>query len=125
MLVIRLLLAASCNLLPDEAFYWVWTRHLAGGYLDHPPMIAYLMWLSTRVLGDTQIGVRMPCVLMSLASIALNVALARRQLKDDRARRGVAGERGAQRHGSRAGGDGEEERDDEQRPKDEQRRDQR
>jgi 4-amino-4-deoxy-L-arabinose transferase-like glycosyltransferase len=85
LLVIRLALAASCNLLPDEAFYWVWTRHLAGGYLDHPPMIAYLMWLSTRVLGNTQIGVRLPCVLMSLASIALIVALARRQLKDDRA----------------------------------------
>ena len=85
LLVIRLALAASCNLLPDEAFYWVWTRHLAGGYLDHPPMIAYLMWLSTRVLGNSQIGVRLPCVLMSLASIALIVALVRRQLKDDRA----------------------------------------
>ena len=27
-------------LAPDEAYYWVWSRDLQGGYLDHPPMVA-------------------------------------------------------------------------------------
>lgn len=85
LMLLRLALATWCNLLPDEAFYWLWTRHLAPGYLDHPPMIACLMWLSTRLLGDTQIGMRLPSVLMSLASIAMIVWLARRLLKDTRA----------------------------------------
>src|SRR5205807_4922870 len=33
---VRLLYAAMLQLHPDEAFYWVLSRHLALGYLDHP-----------------------------------------------------------------------------------------
>ncbi|HTD37859.1 MAG TPA: glycosyltransferase family 39 protein [Candidatus Limnocylindrales bacterium] len=28
----------------DEAYYWEWAKHLALGYADHPPMVAYLIW---------------------------------------------------------------------------------
>ena len=82
LLVLRLALAARCNLLPDEAFYWTWTRHLSGGYLDHPPMIAYLMWLSTRAFGQSEWAVRLPSVLMSLGSLLIIVALTRKILND-------------------------------------------
>ncbi|HEV2689202.1 MAG TPA: glycosyltransferase family 39 protein, partial [Bryobacteraceae bacterium] len=85
LLAMRLALAACCNLLPDEAFYWTWTRHLSGGYLDHPPMIAYLMWLSTHTFGQMEWAVRLPSVVMSLASLLIIVALSRRILRDDRA----------------------------------------
>ncbi len=27
----------------DEAYHWEWSRHLALGYYDHPPMIAWIM----------------------------------------------------------------------------------
>src|SRR5579862_2769325 len=40
---LRLLLAARFPLAPDEAYYWVWSRALAPGYFDHPPMIA--LWI--------------------------------------------------------------------------------
>ena len=36
----RLVVAAIVPLAPDETYYWVWSRHLQGGYLDHPPMVA-------------------------------------------------------------------------------------
>ncbi len=36
----------------DEAYYWLWSKHLALGYLDHPPMIAYLIRLFTA-FGDS------------------------------------------------------------------------
>jgi hypothetical protein len=38
---------ATLPLHPDEAYYWLWSRHLALSYFDHPPMIAYLIKLST------------------------------------------------------------------------------
>ena len=28
----------------DEADYWEWAKHLALGYSDHPPMVAYLIF---------------------------------------------------------------------------------
>ena len=32
--------AAYTPLTFDEAYYWTWSKHLAGGYYDHPPMVA-------------------------------------------------------------------------------------
>jgi 4-amino-4-deoxy-L-arabinose transferase-like glycosyltransferase len=37
---IRVLLAAVIPLVPDETYYWEWSRRLAGGYFDHPYGIA-------------------------------------------------------------------------------------
>lgn len=45
-------------LLPDEAYYWLWTRHLEAGYFDHPPGVAFLVRIGTWMFGDTQLGVR-------------------------------------------------------------------
>lgn len=41
--LIRLLCLRSLALLPDEAYYWTWSQHLALSYYDHPPMTAYLI----------------------------------------------------------------------------------
>ena len=78
LLGLRLIYAQIMLLLPDEAYYWVWTRHLSTGYFDHPPMIAYIMWLGTRILGDREIGVRLVGIAMSLAIIPIMVWVARR-----------------------------------------------
>lgn len=61
--VVRLLLAAAVPLFADEAYYWEWSRRLAGGYFDHPPAIAVLIAAGTAVLGDTPLGVRLLPVL--------------------------------------------------------------
>src|ERR1700677_2962050 len=45
------------NLVPDEAYYWVWSQHLALSYLDHPPIVAYLIRLGTALMGNTELGV--------------------------------------------------------------------
>lgn len=57
--MLRLVVAAGTPLAPDEAYYWVWSRALAPGYLDHPPMVAGWIWLGTAVLGDGALGVRL------------------------------------------------------------------
>ncbi|MGI4952011.1 MAG: glycosyltransferase family 39 protein [Janthinobacterium lividum] len=57
--LVRLAVAAAMPLSPDEAYYWVWSRALAPGYLDHPPMVAVWAWCGTALLGDTALGVRL------------------------------------------------------------------
>src|SRR5688572_3031170 len=56
---VRLVVAALVPLFPDEAYYWEWSRRLAGGYFDHPPLIAWLIAGGTAIGGDSPIGVRL------------------------------------------------------------------
>jgi 4-amino-4-deoxy-L-arabinose transferase-like glycosyltransferase/membrane-associated phospholipid phosphatase len=56
----RLIFLASgtIELSKDEAYQWLWSKHLALSYYSKPPMIACAQWLSTSVFGDTSFGVR-------------------------------------------------------------------
>ncbi|MGO9934199.1 MAG: glycosyltransferase family 39 protein [Steroidobacteraceae bacterium] len=56
--VLRLLYAGTVELLPEETYYWNYSQHLDFGYLDHPPMVAWLIRLATTVFGQTEFGVR-------------------------------------------------------------------
>jgi hypothetical protein len=74
-LLARLLIAADYPLVPDEAYYWRWSRELASGYFDHPPVIAWVIALGTALLGDTPIGVRLvPNLLGTVTAGALVLA---------------------------------------------------
>ncbi len=42
--LLRGLAAWKVPLTGDEAYYWEWAKHLALGYADHPPMVAYLIF---------------------------------------------------------------------------------
>lgn len=76
-LALRLILAASVPLVADEAYYWEWSRRLAGGYFDHPPVIAWLIAGGTSLLGDTPLGVRLFPILMGGVGTLAIVAMAR------------------------------------------------
>ncbi len=56
---VRLAVAATLPLAPDETYYWVWSRALAAGYLDHPPMVALWIRAGTLVAGDGALGIRL------------------------------------------------------------------
>src|SRR3954466_16343341 len=64
--LLRLVAAAYTPLTFDEAYYWMWSKHLAGGYYDHPPMVALVIRLGTMIAGDTELGVRLVSVLLAL-----------------------------------------------------------
>jgi 4-amino-4-deoxy-L-arabinose transferase-like glycosyltransferase len=53
MTVLRLLLIAKLGLGDDEVYYWVWSKHLALSYYDHPPLVSYIIWVLTTLFGDT------------------------------------------------------------------------
>src|SRR5204862_7797709 len=57
--LLRLAVAGLAPLSPDEAYYWVWSRALAPGYPDHPPMVALWIRTGTALGGDTAFGIRL------------------------------------------------------------------
>ena len=59
-LILKLILMGCVNLIPEEAYYWNYAQHLDWGYLDHPPMVAWLIWLSTTIFGKSELSVRFP-----------------------------------------------------------------
>ena len=65
-MALRLVAAAWTPLTFDEAYYWMWSKHLAGGYYDHPPMVALVIRVGTMIAGDTEFGVRLVSILLAL-----------------------------------------------------------
>jgi dolichol-phosphate mannosyltransferase len=55
---LRLIYSAQVELIPEEAYYWNYSRHLDFGYLDHPPLVAWLIRFGTTLFGNTEFGVR-------------------------------------------------------------------
>lgn len=77
-LALRLLVSGHFPLTPDETNYWQWSRYLDIGYHDHPPMIAWTIWLAAQLFGQTEFAVRLPTVLgMAAASVWLCLLTAR------------------------------------------------
>lgn len=66
LVLLRLIFAAITPLTFDEAYYWTWSKHLAGGYYDHPPVVALVIRLGTMIAGDTPLGVRLVSVMLGL-----------------------------------------------------------
>jgi hypothetical protein len=66
LVALRLVAAAWTPLTFDEAYYWMWSKHLASGYYDHPPMVAFVIRLGTMIAGDTELGVRLVSILLAL-----------------------------------------------------------
>jgi hypothetical protein len=75
---VRLLLAATVPLVPDETYYSEWSRRLASGYFDHPGAIAHLIRAGTAVAGVTPLGVRLGAVVAGWLTSVCLVILAQR-----------------------------------------------
>jgi dolichol-phosphate mannosyltransferase len=56
--LLHLIYIGQVELLPEEAYYWSYWQHPDIGYLDHPPMVAWLIGLGTSLFGSTEFGVR-------------------------------------------------------------------
>lgn len=80
LLTLALVVAAAARLpvLPDEAYYWTWSRQLEWAYFDHPPTHAWVLAASTRVFGDSPLALRLPSLLAMLGALGFVGASARR-----------------------------------------------
>ncbi len=52
------LAAGKIELTEDEAYQWLWSKHMAISYYSKPPLIACAQYLGTHLWGDNQFGVR-------------------------------------------------------------------
>ncbi|MCA9499162.1 MAG: glycosyltransferase family 39 protein [Nitrospira sp.] len=76
-LLLRLLTLGQVQLLPHEAYYWNYAQHMDLSFLDHPPMVAWLIWLGTTVMGNNEFGVRIGAFFSGLIAMGYLYALAR------------------------------------------------
>lgn len=77
-LAVRIAISGQFLLAPDESNYWQWSRYLALGYQDHPPMIAWTIWLATKLFGQNELAVRLPANLGVTLAAGYTVLLAAR-----------------------------------------------
>jgi Dolichyl-phosphate-mannose-protein mannosyltransferase len=76
-LLLHLLTVNRYGLFRDELYYLAGTRHMAFGYVDHPPLTVWIAWLARHLFGDSPLGVRLLPALAGAALVWLTGKLAR------------------------------------------------
>lgn len=61
----------------DEAYYFYWSRFLDTGYFDHPPLVAWLSWPGTLILGSSFFA-RLGTIFLSFLAIPLLLSFMQR-----------------------------------------------
>ncbi len=78
LLLAHLLTLGAYGIFRDEFYYLANGRHLAWGYVDHPPLVAAVAWLTERTLGTSVHALRTPMLLTLIGVLAVMAALVRR-----------------------------------------------
>jgi 4-amino-4-deoxy-L-arabinose transferase-like glycosyltransferase len=55
---------AQIDLFFDEAYYWGWAQQLDWGYYSKPPMVAWIIYASTQLLGDSIFALHLGATLL-------------------------------------------------------------
>jgi 4-amino-4-deoxy-L-arabinose transferase-like glycosyltransferase len=66
------------DLYPDEAQYWLWSLHPAFGYYSKPPLVAWLIAVTTALFGEDELAIRLAAPLLHFAAGLVVYAIARR-----------------------------------------------
>lgn len=66
------------ELYPDEAQYWLWSRTLDFGYYSKPPVVAWAIWATTAIGGDTEPWVRLSANLFQAGATFVVFLIGRR-----------------------------------------------
>jgi 4-amino-4-deoxy-L-arabinose transferase-like glycosyltransferase len=72
---IGLIFTTYIELYPDEAQYWLWSRKLDFGYYSKPPMIAWVIHLTTALGGNSEPFVRLLAPILHLGSALWSIVL--------------------------------------------------
>jgi len=55
--ILNIVQGSTTELLPDEAYYWVYSQYMSWGFFDHPPFVAVWVTISDFLFTD-ELGVR-------------------------------------------------------------------
>ncbi|MCR9079030.1 MAG: glycosyltransferase family 39 protein [Hyphomonadaceae bacterium] len=75
---VLLVLWSPLELYADEAQYWRWGQSLEWGYYSKPPMIAWMIHVSTTLFGDSEAAIRIFAPLFHAVSAFVLLLLSRR-----------------------------------------------
>jgi len=64
--LLKIFILSHYDLHSEEAQYWLWSKRLQLSYYSKPPLIAYLNWFSTSILGDTVFAIRINAVILGI-----------------------------------------------------------
>ncbi|KIQ97967.1 4-amino-4-deoxy-L-arabinose transferase and related glycosyltransferases of PMT family [Lysobacter sp. A03] len=78
-MAVKLLVAARLPLFVDETFYWLEGQHLAPAYSDLPGLTAWLARLGVSLGGNTELGLRLPFLMIAAAVPWLVVRITARE----------------------------------------------
>jgi 4-amino-4-deoxy-L-arabinose transferase-like glycosyltransferase len=81
--LLRLVFASHVGLGVDESHYVLFARHLAWGYMDHPPMVAFLGAL-TAYLPDSPLTARIGAIACGILAVSLLRLLILALYRDER-----------------------------------------
>ncbi len=73
----QMLTAARYGIFRDELYYLDCARHLAWGYVDHPPLTVFIAWLERHAFGDSLYSLRLFPALAGALTVWLSGRLAR------------------------------------------------
>ena len=74
-LVLILATAGNYGFFGDELYYFACSKHLAWGYVDQPPMVAFLTFVSTKIFGETMFSLRLISGLAGAITILLSARI--------------------------------------------------
>jgi hypothetical protein len=76
-LLFHVLTAKGYGYFRDELYYVACSEHLAFGYVDHPPLVAVVTWLSRAVLGDSLYALRFFSAVCAAGTVYLTASITR------------------------------------------------
>jgi hypothetical protein len=68
---LQVIYATTADLRTDEAYYWTLSKEYVLSYLDHPPMVAWMVRFGTAIFGDTNFGARFGGLLAIWVAVAI------------------------------------------------------
>src|SRR5213082_3421445 len=69
--------AGRYGIFRDELYYLACSEHLGAGYVDQPPLIAFIAWIARHVFGESLYGLRLLPALAGGATVWLTGKLTR------------------------------------------------
>ena len=76
-LLFHLVTSSGYGYFRDELYYLASTEHLAWGYVDHPPLSIFFLWMTRGLLGDSLLAVRLVPAVLGAATVGLTGLMAR------------------------------------------------
>jgi len=67
--IFRFFVLLRFDLTPQESYYWNFARHPALGYFDHPSVMPWTIWLTTKIFGTNIVGIRLGAWLYGIGAL--------------------------------------------------------